>query len=142
MASMSRRQILWAGLGAVAVVVGANLVLQRGAEASGYETRAMTAADMVAENALIVDVRTKAEWQETGVIDGARLVTFADPESFLAAIKDDLAPGQDLVLVCHSGRRSAAAAGALAGLIPNRIISVDGGMSRVISEGYQTVPPT
>jgi rhodanese-related sulfurtransferase len=142
MANASRRQFLWIALGAAAVVLGANFALNRGSGSAGFETRAMTVGQMVADKALVVDVRTAQEWQDTGVIAGAKLVTFAEPESFLAAIKADLAPGQDLVLVCHSGRRSAAAAGALAGLIPNHIISVEGGMSRLISEGYQTVPPT
>ena len=96
---------------------------------------------MKADKALIVDVRTAPEWRDTGVIEGAKLVTFTDPQGFLAEIKDALAPGQDLILVCHSGRRSGAAAGQLAGLIPNRIISIDGGMSRVISTGYRTVAP-
>ena len=36
-------------------------------------------------------------------------------------------------------RRSAAAAAALTGKIPNRIVSVDGGMGRLIDEGVQTV---
>jgi rhodanese-related sulfurtransferase len=141
MANASRRQVLWIALGAAAVVLGANYALTRGTDAASFESRAMTVAQMQADGALVVDIRTAPEWRETGVIAGAKLVTFADPESFLAAIKDDLAPGQDLVLVCRSGRRSAAAAGALAGLIPNRVISADGGMSRIIGEGYGAVPP-
>jgi rhodanese-related sulfurtransferase len=45
-----------------------------------------------------------------------------------------------LILVCRSGRRTAAAADALAGVIPNRIISVDGGMIAVVQGGYSPVP--
>ena len=101
----------------------------------------MTVEQMKAEGALIVDIRTPEEWAETGVIDGAKLVTFTDPESFLAAVGPDLADGRDLVLVCRSGRRSGAAAEALQSLIPNRIVSQDGGMSVLIGEGYQAVPP-
>ena len=101
----------------------------------------MTVDEMKADGALIVDIRTPEEWAETGVIEGAKLVTFTDPESFLAAVGPDLADGRDLVLVCRSGRRSGAAAEALQSLIPNRIISQDGGMSVLIGEGYQAVPP-
>ena len=101
----------------------------------------MTVEQMKADGALIVDIRTPEEWAETGVIEGAKLVTFTDPESFLAAVGPDLADGRDLVLVCRSGRRSGAAAEALQSLIPNRIISQDGGMSVLIGEGYQAVPP-
>lgn len=91
--------------------------------------------------ALVVDIRTPEEWAETGVIDGAKLVTFTDAESFLAAVGPDLADGRDLVLVCRSGRRSGAAAEALQSMIPNRVISQDGGMNVLIGEGYQPVPP-
>lgn len=101
----------------------------------------MTVDEMKVDGALIVDIRTPEEWAETGVIEGAKLVTFTDPESFLAAVGPDLADGRDLVLVCRSGRRSGAAAEALQSLIPNRIISQDGGMSVLIGEGYQAVPP-
>ena len=73
-------------------------------------------------------------------IEGARLVTFDGAESFLAALGPDLASGRDLILVCRSGRRTAAAADALAGVIPNRIISVDGGMIAVVQGGYSPVP--
>ena len=72
--------------------------------------------------------------------EGARLVTFDGAESFLAALGPDLASGRDLILVCRSGRRTAAAADALAGVIPNRIISVDGGMIAVVQGGYSPVP--
>lgn len=101
----------------------------------------MTVDQMKADGALIVDIRTPEEWAETGVIDGAKLVTFTDPESFLAAVGPELADGRDLVLVCRSGRRSGAAAEALQSLIPNRIVSQDGGMSVLIGAGYQAVPP-
>ena len=109
--------------------------------AAGYETLPMSVEEMTASGALIVDIRAPEEWAETGVIDGAKLVTFTGPDSFLVAVGGDLADGQDLVLICHSGRRSGLAAEALAGRVPNRIISAEGGMSAVIAGGYQTVAP-
>lgn len=144
MANAGRRQLLWAGLGIVVLGV-AGLTAAGGLPGFGsggaYEVKFMTPDQMQADKALVVDVRTPPEWQESGVIEGAKLVTFTDPDSFLAQIKGDLAPGQDLILVCHSGRRSAAAAGALASRIPNHIISIDGGMAAEIANGYRTVAP-
>lgn len=138
--AISRRQFVWGGLSvAVAGVAGFTVATRQGA--AGYESRAMTVSQMKADRALIVDVRTPPEWQASGVIEGAKLVTFTDPQHFLSQIRADLAPGQELILVCHSGRRSSAAAAKLAGLIPNRIVSVQGGMSRLIAEGYRTVRP-
>ncbi len=111
------------------------------ARAEGFETRPLSLAEMQASGALIVDIRRPEEWAETGVIEGARLVTFEGAQSFIAAVGPDLAGGRDLILICRSGRRSAAAAEALQTMIPNRIISVEGGMGRIIDEGYQTVAP-
>ena len=75
------------------------------ARAETFATQAMTVADMQANGGLIVDIRTPEEWAESGVIEGARLVTFDGAESFLAALGPDLASGRDLILVCRSGRR-------------------------------------
>ena len=111
------------------------------AKAEAYLAQPMTLADMKANGGLIVDIRTAPEWAETGVIEGARLVTFEGAQSFVAALGPDLADGRDLILICRSGRRTAAAAEALQSMIPNRIISVEGGMKRIIAEGYQTVAP-
>jgi rhodanese-related sulfurtransferase len=99
-------------------------------------------AEMKARNALIVDIRTPPEWRQTGVIDGAKLVTFTDANSFLATVGPELADGRELILICHSGNRSSRAAEALKGRITNHIVSINGGMSAEISQGYQTVRPT
>ena len=101
---ITKRQLI--GFGAA---VAAACVASAG-WAAGYETLPMTVDEMQADGALIVDIRGPDEWAETGVINGAKLVTFTDPDSFLAAVGADLADGRDLVLICHSGRRSAAAA--------------------------------
>ena len=111
------------------------------ARAEGFETKPLSVEEMQANGGLIVDIRTPEEWAETGVIDGAKLVTFEGAQSFIAAVGPGLADGRDLILVCRSGRRTAAAAEALQSMIPNRIISVEGGMGRIIGEGYQTVSP-
>lgn len=137
--AVSRRAVL--GLVSGLVVAAAGALWWASARPLAFAVRAMSVAQMKAEGALVVDVRTPEEWRETGVIDGAKLVTFQDVGSFLAAIQGDLKPGQDLVLICHSGRRSAAAAAQLAGRISNPIISAEGGMAAVIAAGYQTVPP-
>ena len=89
----------------------------------------------------IVDVRTPSEWQETGVIKGAKLVTLVnDKGEFLAKLKDS---GVDLskpvAFICRSGRRSLAAAN-LADSADANITNLDGGMSGLISKGYKTEP--
>ena len=53
--------------------------------------------------AIVVDIRTAGEW-EAGVIDGAILIDFYDPE-FLAKVKT-LDTSGGLLLYCRSGNRS------------------------------------
>lgn len=132
----------WLIIGIAVVVIGAVIFLKFSGGSSGYEKRAMTVAEMKAQNALIVDIRGADEWRDTGVIEGAKLVTFKDADGFLKAIGKELTPGRPLVLVCRSGNRSSAAAAALVGKVANPIISANGGMSGLIAAGYQTVRPS
>jgi phage shock protein E len=135
----TRRRMIF-GLALLPVAGLAVMPLSHRAQAETIVTQAMTVDQMRANGGLIVDIRRPEEWAETGVIDGARLVTFDGAERFLAELGPEIASGRDLILVCRSGRRTAAAAEALAGRIPNRIISVDGGMISVVNGGYSPVP--
>jgi rhodanese-related sulfurtransferase len=72
-------------------------------------------------NAVLVDVRTKAEWAWVGVPDiaGTRFVEWTgwpggepNPE-FIADASDGLDRSQPILMLCRSGSRSAAAAAAL-----------------------------
>lgn len=137
MADQSKRKFLIFG-GAAVLAAGFGALNARQGPA-GFEERGMTVAQMKETGGLIVDIRTPPEWAETGVIEGAELVTFDDPESFMAKVGPEIADGRDLILICRSGNRTRRAAQMLAGRIPNKIISVRGGMSAQIKSGYQTV---
>lgn len=144
MSGMTRRHFISYGFGALTVAGAAyGWVAVTGARrqpaAPAFASRFMTVAEMQATGALIVDIRRPDEWAETGVIDGARLVTFASPQSFLNVVGPELADGRPLILICRSGNRSSLAAEALASMIPNPITSVAGGMSQQVAQGYQTV---
>ena len=89
----------------------------------------------------IVDIRTPSEWQETGIITGAKTITFdpSDKSAFLDELSKVVDIKKPIALVCRSGRRSTAAAAA----IDNsdlKIINLDGGMSSLIEQGYKTTP--
>ncbi|MGY6276977.1 rhodanese-like domain-containing protein [Methylomonas sp. MgM2] len=65
-------------------------------------------------NALVVDVRTEAEWQASGIISNSyKLQSFDrqgkfDDEKWLAALEQmKSSPDQAVILVCRSGNRSA-----------------------------------
>lgn len=71
-------------------------------------------ARLQAAGVAVVDVRTAPEWDETGVLPGSHLLTFfdargqAEPEAWLKKLGTIAAADQPVVLICHSGRRSAA----------------------------------
>lgn len=60
----------------------------------------------------VVDVRTGAEWQDTGVLPGSRLLTFfdeqgrSDPAVFLRKLQAIAQPNQPVIVLCRSGNRS------------------------------------
>ena len=104
-------------------------------------------------DALLVDVRTRAEWSFVGVPDLAasdRPVAFAEwsrfpdgslNERFVEEVREaGLVPGQPVYLLCRSGVRSRAAAEALtaAGLGPAYNIA-DGFEGPHDGEGHRTV---
>ncbi len=126
MSGMNRRHLLLAGVGVL--VLGA---------------RAMPVSEMTAGDAFLVDIRTPGEWTDTGVIEGAHLVEFdfQRPGTFLPQIAEDIADGRQLVLICNSGNRTQVAAEFLAKQIPNPIVSIEGGMQKVLASGYRTVRP-
>lgn len=140
MANLNKRQLLIAGVAAIAVA-GLGYKVTTSSGEGGAEYKFMSVEEMQENGGLIVDIRTPTEWAQTGVIEGAKLVTFQDPQSFMAQVGPDLKEGQDLILICRSGNRSGAAAKILDGTIPNHIISINGGMSKEIASGYQTVAP-
>lgn len=136
-----RRRTLALCAGAVLAVVASPVVTRAGE----MRIEAMTADQISAaqaDGAVVIDIRRPEEWAETGVLPGARLITFVDTDSFLGALGPDMIERHDLILVCHSGRRSGLAADALWHLLPNAVVSVDGGMSRLIAEGATVVPPS
>ncbi|NVO27960.1 rhodanese-like domain-containing protein [Donghicola sp. C2-DW-16] len=115
----------------------------QGAKADNVELAALSGPALEqSEDMLVVDIRTPDEWKQTGVIKGAALVTYTSAEAFLQAIGPRLAPGQNVALVCRSGNRSARAANQIADAFAGRVIDVEGGMNRILKEGYTPVKPT
>lgn len=68
----------------------------------------------------LIDIRTAAEWQDTGIVPGSRLLTFVDPDgridapAWLARVRAIARPEQPLILICRSGSRTRAASYLLA----------------------------
>jgi rhodanese-related sulfurtransferase len=62
----------------------------------------------------VIDIRTRPEWEETGIVEGSHLLTFydergrADPPAWLDKVKPIAKPGDPVILICRTGNRTKA----------------------------------
>jgi rhodanese-related sulfurtransferase len=87
---------------------------------------------LIADGAFALDVREPAEWAE-GHLAGSTLV----PLGSLAA--DSVPQGRTVVVICRSGARSAAAAGALQAAGHRDVVNLAGGVLAWAGAGYPLV---
>jgi len=100
---------------------------------SGVLEAPQALAEASAGRLTLIDIRTPAEWQETGVAAGARAIDFLQPAgeaAFVAAVSR--AVGGDLTapvgVICRSGNRSARARGVLEAHGFRQVFDVSEGM--------------
>ena len=105
-------------------------------------------ARLTASGVPVVDIRTEGEWKDGGVIAGSKLLTFfdeagrSDPPQWLEKLKAATKPGQAVILVCRSGKRSSAAAQFLSEQAGYKTVyNVGKGMNGWVGEGRPVVPP-
>jgi rhodanese-related sulfurtransferase len=103
----------------------------------------------LASGATVIDIRRPDEWKDTGVIPGSHLATFFDPSGkaspvFAAKLqKLVLAPDQEIVFICRSGRRSEALSEYLSEEVGfTNIANVDEGILGWIRDGGEVVDAT
>ena len=104
-------------------------------------------ARLIAKGVPVIDIRTKAEWDETGLVPGSHPLTFfdergdADPAAWLARARSIAPPGTPVVLICRSGNRTEMAGRFLsdkAGYA--RVYNVKDGIREWIKQGRAVAP--
>lgn len=71
-------------------------------------------AKLAAAGVPVIDIRTRPEWEQTGIVPGSHLLTFfdergqADPAAWLEKAKAVAKPGDPVVVICRSGNRTKA----------------------------------
>lgn len=93
----------------------------------------------------IVDLRRKDEWDKTGVIKGSKRLTAYDGagrfiQSFPKALRDLVAPDEEVILICQAGNRSVAIANMLtkrAGY--TKVYNVTDGIRKWLKDGNPMV---
>ncbi len=118
------------------------LLLPAPATAQQIHTAQPSAQQLQEAPVLLVDIRQPHEWVETGVLPNALLMPFDDPESFLAALRPHLQPGQPVALICRTGNRTGRAAQIIAAELDVPVVDVAGGMFRLMGAGYRPERPT
>ena len=137
------------GIGARVVTVLALLLLGSVVRAEPDLASTAELERLMAQGVPVVDIRTRTEWEETGIIEGAHQLTFFDEEGrynwnvWIERLGEIAQADQPLVLMCHSGVRSAAIARAVAHEAGyTQIYDYGPGIEGWLKEKRRTVPPT
>ncbi|SFV69941.1 rhodanese-like domain protein [hydrothermal vent metagenome] len=103
--------------------------------------------DFLKKNIPIVDIRTPAEWRETGILKGAVPIMFFDQrgkynaKKFLVELNKKIDTTKPFALICHTGNRTSMVAPWLSKEFGYKVINLQGGMEYA-TKGLQipTVP--
>ncbi|MFA5914935.1 MAG: rhodanese-like domain-containing protein [Burkholderiales bacterium] len=71
-------------------------------------------AKLAAAGVPVIDIRTRPEWEQSGIVPGSHLLTFfdergnADPATWLERAKAISKPGDPVIVICRTGNRTKA----------------------------------
>ncbi len=101
--------------------------------------------DIVKSGITIIDIRTEPEWKETGLVQKSVPITFFQPNgsydavAFLNELNKHVSKDKEFAVICRTGHRSTAVSDFLSQQ-GYKVVNLQGGISRLISQGYQTEP--
>ena len=111
------------------------------------ELQHVWATSQFVENSVkIIDIRTPAEWRETGIVKGSYPIMFFDEkgnfnlETFLKKLELVVKKDEPFALICRVGSRTAMVSEFLSEKLGYRVINLKGGIVKMMHEGYRTVP--
>jgi len=97
----------------------------------------------------IIDIRTAAEWQQSGVVAGSKLITYVDERgrvdapAWLAKVQGVATADQPVIVICRSGNRTRSASQLLAQQAGyQKVYNVKDGMRAWMDEGRPVTAPT
>lgn len=126
-------------LAAVLVAIAAPALAQR------VYTAAPPVEQLLTAPVTLVDIRRPEEWQTTGVLPNAILLTLSGPEDvarFAQVLRPHLQPGVPVALICRTGNRTSTWAPLVAQELGVPVIDIAGGIMRLIRAGYRPPAPT
>ncbi len=106
-----------------------------------------TTKEFLKQNIPIVDIRTKGEWRQTGILKGAIPLTFWDEKGnydarkFINDLNKKVDTKKPFALICHTGSRTSVVAPWLSKEFGYKVINLQGGMEYVTKGLHvKTVP--
>ena len=94
----------------------------------------------------LYDIRLPEEWRQTGVVEGAKTLTYFDAggrprADFMPAFSAEVGKNDPVILICRSGNRTDKLARELAALGYTRVYNVRNGMLGWQADQRPTVAP-
>ena len=111
-------------------------------------THVWATPEFVNKNIKIIDIRTPAEWKETGIVKDSYTNMFFDEkgnfnvENFLRQLNMAVNKDEQFALICRVGSRTGMVSEFLSEKLGYKVINLKGGIMKMIHEGYKTVPYT
>ena len=108
--------------------------------------KAYPSVELLKKHIPIVDIRTPAEWRQTGIIQGAIPIMFFDEQGnydvrkFLQELNKRVDTSKPFAIICHVGNRSAIVADFLSKQLGYTVIDLVGGMDEAKRRGLPMTP--
>lgn len=109
-------------------------------------TQVWATPQFVEKKMKIIDIRTPAEWKETGIVEGSYTIMFFDEkgnfnlEIFLRQLDMVVKKDEPFALICRVGSRTGMVSEFLSERLGYKVTNLKGGIMKMIYEGYKTVP--
>ncbi len=103
--------------------------------------------ELVKSGIKIIDIRTKGEWKQTGIVKNSIPITFFDErgnydvEKFLGELNKHVKKDEKFALICRTGNRTSMLADFL-GKQGYNVINLQGGVVSLTNQGYKLSPFT
>ena len=97
-------------------------------------------------NMKIIDIRTEFEWNQTGIVEGSHTITFFkengsyNAEEFTKELDRYVSKDEKFLLICRTGSRTGQVSSFINQHFGYNSISLNGGIMKLIGEGYRTTP--
>ena len=91
----------------------------------------------------IIDIRTKGEWTQMGIIKDAYPITFFDErygydtKSFLEELNTVVKKDEKFAIICNTGSRTKLISNFLGNKLDYNVVNLTGGMMSLLKEGFK-----